>query len=61
MCKWKRDVKERECVFVFVFVSEGSEVFCLYWRVWDSNVLGVSGSVFPRMNVPPPLDNFNFF
>lgn len=29
----------------------------MFWVGWDSKVLGVSGSVFPRMVDPPPLDS----
>ena len=35
-------------------------VFLFFLRCGDSKVLGASGSVFPRMDVSPPLDSLAF-
>ena len=52
----------------FVFVGERRVngdllflIFLIFLRKWDSKVLGVSGSVFPRMDVSPPLDSLLLF
>ena len=34
--------------------------FFFFLRCGDSKVLGASGSVFPRMDVSPPLDSLAF-